>query len=94
MSLALNTTLAQLQAIAKCPMPRATAMPKAMYVLPEILAKEEERIFAAGWLCAGRADELLDVGDYMTFEHGRQPVIIFRGATARYKPMRMSVVTG
>ena len=79
MSLALNTTLAQLQAIAKCPMPRATAMPKAMYVLPEILAKEEERIFAAGWLCAGRADELTDVGDYMKFEHGRQPVIIFRG---------------
>ena len=83
MSLALNTTLAQLQAIAKCPMPRATAMPKAMYVLPEILAKEEERIFAAGWLCAGRADELPVVGDYMTFEHGRQPVIIFRGGDGR-----------
>ena len=79
MSLALNTTLAQLQAIAKCPMPLATARPKEMYVLPDILANEEKRIFAAGWLCAGRADELPDVGDYMTFEHGHHPVIIFRG---------------
>ena len=46
MELALNTTLEQLQAIARCPMPQATAMPKAMYVLPEILAEEEDRVFA------------------------------------------------
>ena len=33
MELALYTTFEQLQTIARCPMPQATAMPKAMYVL-------------------------------------------------------------
>lgn len=71
--------LKSLKALAERPLAEATALPKPLYVSDEIFALEQERIFAKGWLCAGRADEIAKPGDYMTFEHGAQPVIIIRG---------------
>ena len=80
MKTTLKATLDALQSVARQPLPQATAMPKDMYVSAEILALEHQRIFESGWLCAGRTDELPDIGDYMTFEHGSQPVIVMRGS--------------
>ena len=70
--------LDELQALAAKPLEEATAPPKALYTSPEILALEQSRIFNRSWQCAGRADEIQAVGDYMCFELGPQPVIVIR----------------
>ena len=70
--------LDELQALAAKPLEEATVPPKALYTSPEILALEQSRIFDKGWQCAGRADEIPAVGDYMCFELGPQPVIVIR----------------
>jgi len=90
--------LADLKALAARPLAEATAPPKGIYTSPGILALEQERIFANGWMCAGRVDEIAKPGDYMTFEMGPQPAIIVRGRdgvvrahanTCRHRTMRL-----
>lgn len=71
--------LERLADLAAKPLSRATAPPKEMYSSGAITQLEEQRIFANEWLCAGRADEVANPGDYMTFELGNQPIIIIRG---------------
>ena len=75
-----DDVLTSLKKLAATPLEAATAPPKAIYTLPDITAHEMDRIFASEWLCAGRADELPNPGDYMAFECGAQPLIIIRGA--------------
>ena len=96
--MAVERILAELKALGARPLAKATAPPKGMYTSPDILALEQERIFGAGWLCAGRADEIARPGDYMTFEMGPQPVILVRGKdgavrahanTCRHRMMRL-----
>ena len=79
MSAQVTPILKQLKSLAQRPLSEATAPPKDLYTLPEICDLERERIFSRSWLCAGRADEVPSPGDYMTFEIGRQPVLIIRG---------------
>ena len=75
-----DEVLTSLKKLAATPLEAATAPPKAIYTLPDITAHEMDRIFDSEWLCAGRADELPNPGDYMAFECGAQPLIIIRGA--------------
>ena len=75
-----DEVLTSLKKLAATPLEAATAPPKAIYTLPDITAHEMDRIFASEWLCAGRADELPNPGDYMALECGAQPLIIIRGA--------------
>ena len=75
-----DEVLTSLKKLAATPLEAATAPPKAIYTLPDITAHEMDRIFASEWLCAGRADELPNPGDYMAFECGAQPLVIIRGA--------------
>ena len=75
-----DEVLTSLKKLAATPLEAATAPPKAIYTLPDITAHEMDRIFASEWLCAGRANELPNPGDYMAFECGAQPLIIIRGA--------------
>ena len=74
-----DDVLTALKRLAATPLDAATAPPKAIYTLPEMTAHEMDRIFATEWLCAGRADEVPNPGDYMAFECGDQPLIIIRG---------------
>ena len=76
---AFDDVLTALRRLAATPLDAATAPPKAIYTLPEMAAHEMDRIFATEWLCAGRADEVPNPGDYMAFECGDQPLIIIRG---------------
>ncbi len=71
--------LGELEAIAAAPMDRATAMPPGLYLSDEILALEQERIFAREWFSPGLAAEIPDAGDYLTFSVGEQPVFCTRG---------------
>ena len=77
--MSVSRILAELKHGAAKPLAEATAPPKDIYTSSDILALEQERIFRAGWLCAGRTDEIDNPGDYMTFEMGTQPVILVRG---------------
>jgi len=79
MSAPVTRILARLKALAERPLSEAMAPPKDLYTHPEICELEQQRIFARSWLCAGRADEVSEPGDYMTFELGPQPVLIIRG---------------
>ncbi len=74
-----DDVLNALKRIAATPLDAATAPPKAIYTLPEMTAHEMDRIFTNEWLCAGRADEVPNPGDFMAFECGDQPLIIIRG---------------
>lgn len=44
--------------------PGARTMPGEYYNSPEIFAQEQDRLFARGWICVGRADRLATPGDY------------------------------
>ena len=93
-----SPVLSDLSALAARDLSEATAPPKALYTSPDILALEQQHIFGASWLCAGRADEIPSPGDYMTYELGPQPVILVRGRdgeitaranTCRHRMMRL-----
>jgi phenylpropionate dioxygenase-like ring-hydroxylating dioxygenase large terminal subunit len=69
-----------LDKLAHRPLAEATAMPRDIYISPEILQHERERIFAQDWICAGRADEIPNIGDYLTFDLCDQPLLLIRGS--------------
>jgi Rieske 2Fe-2S protein len=71
--------LADLREAAALPAECARAMPAGLYHSEEIYRLEQERIFGRGWLCAGRAAELPNAGDYLTFSIANQPILILRG---------------
>jgi len=70
--------LDSLQKLAATPLTQATAPPGGLYTSTEIAAREAKNIFARVWICAGRADELPNTGDYMSFDLGEQPIIIIK----------------
>ncbi len=70
--------LSSLKTLACQPLPNTTAMPKAMYVSPDILQLEIERLFYQEWICAGRSDEIPNAGDFMSFDLLDQPLILIR----------------
>ena len=55
--MAVDHILAELKALRRVRLPRRRRR-KGLYHAPEILAREQEKVFAKGWLCAGREDEI------------------------------------
>src|SRR2546422_6484882 len=49
------------------------------YTAPEIYGEEMERIFCRRWLCAGRAAELADPGDFVVRTVAGESLIVVRG---------------
>ena len=45
-------------------------LPAAAYTDPEVLAWENEHVFAGGWICLGRADDLAEPGDRRAYQVG------------------------
>ncbi|MBC7479322.1 MAG: aromatic ring-hydroxylating dioxygenase subunit alpha [Pseudorhodobacter sp.] len=58
---------------------QAWAMPKQYYTDPDLLALERDRLFGTEWICLGRADELPNPGDFLTFQLCDEPVVAIRG---------------
>jgi choline monooxygenase len=71
--------LAELRQVAAQPAARAHAVPPGLYCSEDIYRLEQERIFRRSWLCAGRAAEIPNVGDYFTFSIADQPILVVRG---------------
>jgi choline monooxygenase len=62
------------------PLARASTIPASWYVDPRVLDLERRTVFAASWQLAGRLDQLLNGGDYISIElPGGEPVVVVRG---------------
>ena len=82
-----ESLLAELSRLAKGPLTEATAMPPGLYHDPAIFAREREKLFARGWLCAGLAAEIPKPGDYLSFSINDQPVMVIRGEDDRIRAL-------
>jgi phenylpropionate dioxygenase-like ring-hydroxylating dioxygenase large terminal subunit len=51
----------------------------AVYVSPSVLEREKERLFARRWICAGRASDAAEPGDWFRFDLAGESFIIVRG---------------
>jgi len=77
-SVPLTGLLKQLSELAARPLTEATSMPRQVYLSDELLALEQDKIFDQEWICAGRADDVPNPGDYRAFQLGKQPLVIVR----------------
>lgn len=57
----------------------AHAMPGAFYTSERLLDLERAQLFGREWICVGRADEIPEAGDYMTYDILDEPVAVVRG---------------
>src|SRR5450755_3702453 len=60
--------------------PGALTMPQRYYASAEIFALETERVFAKRWLCVGRAEQILNAGDYFLADVVGESLIVVRGS--------------
>ncbi|MGV8985127.1 MAG: aromatic ring-hydroxylating oxygenase subunit alpha [Cypionkella sp.] len=58
---------------------QAWSMPAGYYTDPDLLALEREKLFGTEWICVGRADELPEPGDFITFQLCDEPLVAIRG---------------
>ena len=55
-----------------------TTLPRRFYTDPEFYRAELERFYFNRWICAGRADQIPNAGDYFTRSLGDESVIVTR----------------
>jgi glycine betaine catabolism A len=60
-------------------------LPGHYYTSGEVFQAEMERIFGNGWLCAGRAAEIPDPGDYILRNTGDESLILVRTPTGELR---------
>lgn len=72
------TPAAELHRNVSVPLERAHAMPKSVYTSAAFLEQEQRHVFAADWVCAGRAESLAAPGDFLTMEIAGEPVLVLR----------------
>jgi phenylpropionate dioxygenase-like ring-hydroxylating dioxygenase large terminal subunit len=70
--------LRQLKEGARLPLESAQSLPASAYCSPAFLSREVERIFRREWICAGRADEIPQPGDWFCFDLVGEPIIVVR----------------
>ena len=57
---------------------QATSFPWSWYTEPDVLRREQERIFRRTWQYAGHAGEVAEPGSYFTCAAGHVPVVVTR----------------
>ncbi len=60
-----------------------TLIPKERYLSPEWMEREFERMWCRTWLMAGPIADVAEVGDWFTFEIGRESIVVVRSAPDR-----------
>ncbi len=65
----------------------ARALPMYMYTSEALLKLESEKIFSGEWLCVGRLEQVVEVGDYFTVEILGEPIVVVRGRDDRLRAM-------
>ena len=77
--------LGELQRIADAPLEKASALPPGLYTSSEILDHEKREIFARDWSCPGRAADIPDPGNYLTWSIADQPIFVVRNRDGEVK---------
>ena len=54
------------------------SLPYVFYTSPEVFQQERENIFYREWFCAGREEEIPQVGDYLVLEVAGESVLVVR----------------
>jgi Rieske 2Fe-2S family protein len=67
------------------PRSEAHPLPPEVYVHPEVLEWELERLFESSWSCVGREEDAPDPGDLFTAGVGRESVVVVRGDDGRLR---------
>jgi Rieske 2Fe-2S family protein len=60
------------------PLDQAQHAPGYVYGSDEMLKLEKQKIFMTDWLCVGRVEELVNVGDYFTLNILGEPILVTR----------------
>ncbi|MBO0723440.1 MAG: hypothetical protein J2P41_21630, partial [Blastocatellia bacterium] len=61
------------------PLSEASTIPAAWYLDPRIMERERQTVFAKSWQLAGRAEQVREPGQFITWEIGGEPLLIVRG---------------
>ena len=63
-------------------------IPKQRYISREFMQLESEQMWSRVWLMAGPLSDLREVGDYLTFEIGRESIIVVRSSVDKIEHLR------
>lgn len=58
-------------------------LPPEFYCSDQVFELEKERIFRAGWVCIGRADQVSEPGDYLAIDVVDEPLVMVRDSDHR-----------
>jgi glycine betaine catabolism A len=58
-----------------------TTLPRRFYADPDFYARELERFYFTRWICAGRADQIPNAGDYFTRALADENIIVARSSS-------------
>jgi len=58
----------------------ASTIPASWYVDPRVFDLERRTVFSRSWQMAGRADQLGEPGQFVTFELAGEPIVLVRGS--------------
>jgi glycine betaine catabolism A len=70
---------ALLRSVLSPTLPGSRTLPAEAYTSQDVFAWETEHFFEAGWVCVGRADDLVEAGDQKAFRVGEEGVLVARG---------------
>src|SRR5438270_12216923 len=57
----------------------ASTIPSRYYIDPTILGDENRHVFGRTWQLAGRAEQVIEPGQYFTTTVGGEPLLVIRG---------------
>jgi choline monooxygenase len=77
-----------LASVDTAPTPVPPALSPHLYLDPEVLGLEDERIFSRTWQFAGHVSQVAEPGTYITTNAGSQPVLVVRDDEGRLRAFR------
>lgn len=63
----------------------AATLPRAFYASEEIFRVEQEELFGRMWQCVARAEDIAEIGDYVTRSVAGEPVLVIRDHDGRVR---------
>ena len=64
-----------------------STLPRRFYADPEFYRRELERFYVTRWICAGRADQIPQPGDYFTRTVGDESIIVTRDTSQQIRAL-------
>ncbi len=77
----------ELASLASNPSEQTRGLSPDMFLSEELAAAELDQIFYREWSCVGREDDIPNVGDFVTFRIGNQPIIVVRSSDKSVRAM-------